>query len=66
MKTGSFLLALLFAGSALGAQESATIPAQRAETGTVTPRMALDSAAVHADQVMAAEFPHGAEGTRPP
>jgi F-type H+-transporting ATPase subunit a len=35
MKTGSFLLALLFAGSTLGAQEHATIPAQRAESATV-------------------------------
>ncbi|MDB4889303.1 MAG: hypothetical protein JWL61_1158 [Gemmatimonadetes bacterium] len=61
MKTGSLFLALLFAGSTLGAQERATIPAQRAESATVTPSQALDSAAAHANQVVAGELHQGAE-----
>jgi F-type H+-transporting ATPase subunit a len=61
MKTGSLILALLLAGSTLGAQEHATIPAQRAESATVTPSQALDSAAAHANQVTAAELHQGAE-----
>jgi F-type H+-transporting ATPase subunit a len=61
MKTGSFLLALLFAGSTLGAQEHATTPAPRADSASVSPTQALDSAASHAAQVTAAEVQHGGE-----
>ncbi|MEP6729267.1 MAG: F0F1 ATP synthase subunit A [bacterium] len=61
MKTGLLLLALLIAGPPLGAQESATIPASRAESAAVTPSQALDSAASHANQVTAAELRQGAE-----
>jgi F-type H+-transporting ATPase subunit a len=61
MKTGSFLLALLFAGSALGAQETATIPAQRAESATVAPSQAPDGAASFANKVTTGELHQGAE-----
>ena len=61
MKTGSLLLALFIAGSTLGAQEQATIPAQRADSAHVTPSKALDSAASFANQVTTGELHQGAE-----
>jgi len=61
MKTGSLLFALLIAGSTLGAQEQATIPAQRADSAHVTPSKALDSAAAFANQVTTGELHQGAE-----
>ena len=61
MKTGSFLLALMFAGSTLGAQEPATTPAPRADSASVSPSQALDSAASHAAQVTTAELHQGGE-----
>ena len=61
MKTGSLLLALLVAGSTLGAQEHATIPAPRADSAHLTPRKALDSAASFANKVTTGELHQGAE-----
>ena len=61
MKTGSLLLALLLAGTALGAQEQAATLTSRADSATVSPSQALDSAAAHANQVTAAELQQGAE-----
>src|SRR5206468_4209496 len=61
MKTGSLLLALLLAGSTLGAQERATIPAPRADSAHLTPSKALDSAASFANQVTTGELHQGAE-----
>ncbi|MEO7456796.1 MAG: F0F1 ATP synthase subunit A [Gemmatimonadaceae bacterium] len=59
-KTGSFLAALLLAGSVLGAQESHATPSPRTDSATVSPVQALDSAAAHASQVTAAEIRQGA------
>ncbi len=60
MKTGSFFLALLLVGSTLSAQEHTPTPAPRAESASVSLPQALDSAASHANQVIAAETHQGA------
>ena len=59
MKTGSFLLALFVAASTLGAQEHTATPAPRADSASISPTQALDSAASHANQVTAGELHQG-------
>jgi F-type H+-transporting ATPase subunit a len=58
-KTGSFLAVLLTAAFTLGAQEHTATPAQRADSATVSPGQALDSAASHAAKVTTGEIHQG-------
>ena len=58
MKNGYLLIALLLAGTTVGAQEPAVAAPLRAESSSTASR-AFDSAAVHSAAVTAAEIQHG-------